>query len=174
MELIDYKEKYENALENLKKIKDANKDNKELVDFINYKYPALIESEDERIKSAILGFLEGSNQKIIVPGISMNDAISWLEKQGEYVNFRNKIQIGDIVTRNEDGVLVNLSQFKRMVKQSEQKPTDKVKPKFEVGNRISNGINTYLIMEIEEDGWYVTNKGSKLSFYTADKYYHLV
>ena len=59
----------------------------------------------------------------------LTEAIDWLEKQGEHTNFRNKIQIGDKVTRNEDGVLVNLSQLKRVAKkdekQGEQKPADK-------------------------------------------------
>ena len=38
---MDYKEKYEQALDNLMKIKAENKDNKELVDFIENKYPEL-------------------------------------------------------------------------------------------------------------------------------------
>ena len=42
----DYKQKYENALENFKKIKAANKDNSELVNFIEYEYPELKESEE--------------------------------------------------------------------------------------------------------------------------------
>lgn len=45
---MDYKEKYEQALDNLMKIKAENKDNKELVDFIENKYPELKESEDEK------------------------------------------------------------------------------------------------------------------------------
>ena len=43
----DYKKKYEEALENLKRIKTANKDNNELVNFIEYKYPELKESPSE-------------------------------------------------------------------------------------------------------------------------------
>ena len=63
--------------------------------------------------------------------------IAWLEKQGEHAKFRDSIQIGDKVTRNQDGVLVNLSQLKRVAKkdekQGEQKPADKVEPKFHEG-----------------------------------------
>lgn len=43
----DYKEKYEQTLENIKRIKAANKDNKELVDFIEYNYPEIKESKDD-------------------------------------------------------------------------------------------------------------------------------
>ncbi len=54
---MDYKQKYEQALENIKKIKAANKDNKELVDFIEYQYPELKESEDEKMIKFIKGQL---------------------------------------------------------------------------------------------------------------------
>ena len=43
----DYKTMYEQALDNFKKIRAANKDNKELVDFIEYNYPELKENKDE-------------------------------------------------------------------------------------------------------------------------------
>ena len=52
--------------------------------------------------------------------IKSGKMIAWLEKQGKHANFRNKIQIGDKVTRNEDGVLVNLSQLKRIAKPAEE------------------------------------------------------
>ena len=47
-------------------------------------------------------------------GVNISDWIAWLEKQGKHANFRNKIQIGDHVTRNGNGELVNLSQLKRV------------------------------------------------------------
>ena len=82
------------------------------------------ESEDERIRKALIRFHKST---IDVDGIKGEDIIAWLEKQGEHANFRNKIQIGDKVTRNKDGVLVNLSQLKRVAKKDEkqgkQKPT---------------------------------------------------
>lgn len=44
-------------------------------------------------------------------------------KQGEHAKFCDSIQVGDKVTRNEDGVLVNLSQLNRVAKkQGEQRP----------------------------------------------------
>ena len=55
----------------------------------------------------------------------LTEAIDWLEKQGEHANFRNKIQIDDKVTRNEDGVLVNLSQLKRVAKKDEKQGEQK-------------------------------------------------
>ena len=64
-----------------------------------------------------------------------------LEKQGEHAKFCDSIKVGDKVTRNEDGVLVNLSQLKRVAKpaevQGEQKSADKIKPKFHEGDWIT-------------------------------------
>ena len=95
--------------------------------YINEKCPELKESEDERIRKAIhiyLDWLDGRNKDYHPKGVyTIKDMIAWLEKQGEHANFRNKIEIGDKVTRNEDGVLVNLSQLNRVAKkQCEQKP----------------------------------------------------
>ena len=96
--------------------------------------PELKESEDERIIGRIKKAVESywSDEPL-------DEILAWLEKQGEYLKFRDKIQIGDKVTRNEDGVLVNLSQLNRVAKQGEQNlansaKTCKDKPKFKVGD----------------------------------------
>ena len=84
----------------------------------------LKESDDERIRKWIIGVLSTYEHDRDL----RNVAIAWLEKQGEHYNFRQAIQVGDQVTKNEDGVLVNLSQLNRVAKkdekQVEQKPTD--------------------------------------------------
>lgn len=73
-------------------------------------------------------------------------ALAWLERQGEHAKFRDSIQVGDIVTRNQDGVLVNLSQLKRVAK-----PADKVEPKF------------------HEEDWVVTSYGKVNQVVSVDK-----
>ena len=80
------------------------------------------ENEDEKIRKWIINYLNNRilNSAIIDEKKNCLNAISWLEKQGEHANFRNKIQIGDKVTRNEDGVLVNLSQLNRVAKKDEK------------------------------------------------------
>ena len=77
----------------------------------------LKESEDERVRKDIVFYIAAHHK---------DDGekarwLYWLEKQGEHANFRNKIQIGDKVTRNRDGVLVNLSQLKRVAKPAENR-----------------------------------------------------
>lgn len=82
-------------------------------------FPELKESEDEKwIPKEIIKYLKEK-------GDFRSCWIAWLEKQGEHANFLSKIQAGDKVTRNEDGVLVNLSQLNRVAKkQCEQKPAE--------------------------------------------------
>jgi hypothetical protein len=56
----------------------------------------------------------------IVNNVMADKALAWIEKQGEHAKFLSKIQIGDKVTRNEYGVLVNLSQLARIAKKDEK------------------------------------------------------
>ena len=88
--------------------------------YIGENCPELKESDDERIRGNIIATIH------LYYGEPLEDEakemIAWLEKQGEHANFLSKIQAGDKVTRNEDGVLVNLSQLNRVAnKQGEQK-----------------------------------------------------
>lgn len=71
------------------------------------------EGKDDKIRKEIIDFVKSR-------GGFKGDWIAWLEKRVEHDNFCNKIQIGDNVTRNEDGVLVNLSQLKRVAKKDEK------------------------------------------------------
>ena len=123
----DYKEKLKEAL---------NSDNTdyEVVRWIEKNFPELKESEDEKVKRILLSISSKMSSHLrdifTEEEFQCFDAWSyaWLEKQGEHANFLNKIQIGDKVTRNRDGVLVNLSQLKRVAKKDEkqgkQKPAE--------------------------------------------------
>jgi len=109
---MDYKQKYEQAIEIIKKIKAANKENKSLVDFIEYKYPELKESEDERIRKELIECVKG-----IYKGCCTEEArkernmyLAWLEKQGEQKSadkVEPKFKVGDwVVHCNEDVDLI--------------------------------------------------------------------
>lgn len=84
-------------------------------------FPELKESEDEKVRKDILRYFKDLNEQ----GYETKRWIAWLEKQGEHSDFRNKIQIGDKVTRNKDGVLVNLSQLERVAKPNEKQVEQK-------------------------------------------------
>jgi len=91
------------------------------IEVLEKAFPELKESEDEQHCKWILEYLyDGLRKSDEQFKDHFKAAIAWLEKQGEHANFRNKIQIGDKVTRNEDGVLVNLSQLKRIAKKDEK------------------------------------------------------
>ena len=114
----------EEKLEEAKRLyKTSNADQKYVLERL---FPELKESEDEKIMEALIDGFKRYDDGALFNGCMVRGIVAWLEKQVEHANFRNKIQIGDRVTRNEDGVLVNLSQLKRVAKkdenQGEQKP----------------------------------------------------
>lgn len=80
---MDYKKKYEEALERARKVHTTNVDeNKKSTEYI---FPDLKESEDEKIRKDILSFAENMLKNNISK--AQKDKfkfwISWLEKQGE-------------------------------------------------------------------------------------------
>lgn len=85
------------------------------------------ESEDEKISKALIKLVKkaGEGYENVIDGVSIENAISWLEKQYEHSKFYDSIQVGDKVTRNKDGVLVNLSQLNRVAKPAEKQGKQK-------------------------------------------------
>ena len=130
---MNYEKEYNEALKRAKRFYDSNT-NEGYRQIFEEIFPELAENEDERIRKRIIEWIE-EIRKCNLSNAEHNgdcsEAIAWLKKQGEHANFRNKIQIGDKVTHNEDGVLVNLSQLKRVAKkyekQGEQKPIIEMK-----------------------------------------------
>lgn len=132
--------------------------------------PELRESEDEVIgKELIRLFTADSVEQY--GDITNKQVIAWLEKQGNLTDFCNKIQVGDNVTRNPDGILVNLSQLKRVAKdkeQGDQKPSPE--PKFNVGDWIARkGFHPVLILNIDKNKYEIefTDDGTK-GFHSID------
>ena len=153
----DYKKLYEEALELMR---DCEPDENGYVHVCPEDiFPELKEeSEDEKIKKAIIYVLNHTDYNVIEEvnfGVSQMEF--WLEKQAQHTKFRESIQIGDKVTRNQDGELVNLSQLERVAK-----PAEKDEPKFKVGDTIRpKGSNAeYTITSISDGfyhgkGWYI-------------------
>ena len=111
-------------------------------DLISSLFPELKENEDEKIRKAIRTLiLSASREQTIIVGVTQSDMFAWLEKQGEHAKFRDSIQVGDKVTRNQDGVLVNLSQLKRVAKSA-----DKIEPKF----RVKYAGSEYNVLEVKD------------------------
>lgn len=120
---MDYEKKYKEALERAKELSEGRYGHS--VDDIpkdisEYIFPELKESENERIRLEIVSCVQNYGPRTENPGLYIR-MIDWLEKQGEHAKFLDFIQVGDKVTRNQDGVLVNLSQLKRVAKPAENK-----------------------------------------------------
>lgn len=58
------------------------------------------------------------------------------------------------------------------VKLIEQKPVDKVGPKFKVGDWITDNNSTFQIVRVENE-WYYADDGDKICFDVAHQYYYL-
>ena len=87
-------------------------------------FPELKESEEERVLKIIKETLKSYNGGVIFGSLNERDyaeCLYWLKEQGEHKKFRDGIQVGDKVTRNKDGMLVNLSQLNRVAKKIEKK-----------------------------------------------------
>ena len=113
---------YDEAIERAKKIHKYSSDLAE-IKRIEQIFPELKESEDERISKEIIDIIDSYDvAHLRAAGLPSRipKYIAWLEKQGKHANFLSKIQVGDKVTRNEDGELVNLSQLNRVAKPAEE------------------------------------------------------
>ena len=82
MATIDYKQKIKDYM-NSSEVDTLYKS------MLNNLFPELAESEDERIRKEMMTYLSTVEDKELIPYESW---ITWLEKQGEHANFRNKIQ----------------------------------------------------------------------------------
>ena len=119
--------RYDEAIEELRGLLEGIHEEKceILEEDITDIFPEPKESEDERIRKEIIEAFKTLGDGKIPVVINYADIFTWLEKQGKHANFRNKIQIGDKVTRNEDGILVNLSQLNRVAKKDKKQGEQK-------------------------------------------------
>ena len=146
MEDKDYKKLYEEAIERAKYALTTDMDNSGHW-AVNYIFPQLKENKDEKVMKALIHLVnsnkEGSFGIDNYDGIKWDDILSWIEIQGEHKHFRDCIQTGDEVTRNQDGDIVNLSQLKRIAKP---------KPKFKTGDWVQiDGGHVMKILEVKKD-----------------------
>jgi hypothetical protein len=102
--------------------------------------PELKVSEDERIRKALIEMVHDTtgDELWIDYNVHKEEAIAWLEKQGE------------------------------------QKPIDKVEPKFHEGEWVTNGRYNKLIVGINSDwSYYMFKDGTSKRIKDIDKEYHL-
>ncbi len=207
---MDYKEKYEQALERAKVINPGTADYEVAVKI----FPELKESEDEKIRKRLIkiaktwkdgGYACGNDDEI-------DNILAWLEKQGVLANPQEQTEplisgytrlyrhnyktpwgaeISEIKHGNIERCVDNLpdhyeydcSDHKYLgigtvtivsvsdvdnipintndpvyEKQGEQKPADKIEPKFKVGDIISDGFSQLTVESVQEDYYIVTTE----------------
>lgn len=123
------------------------------------------ESEDEKMMRKFLALIEWS-KSYAASGITTDEAkemLAWLEKQDEHANFCNKIQVGDKVTRNEDGVLVNLSQLNRVAKKDEKQGKNNMGISETTKQKLEDNLNKALEKETPESlNKFIDEHGSQI------------
>lgn len=100
---MDYKEKYENALERAREELGSGCYNKGTIEYI---FPELKKSEDEIVISALksgIKFLESEYKIEGLGGLYFKKILAWLEKQGEQKNLKDTEETmmyqGEVYTR---------------------------------------------------------------------------
>lgn len=97
---MDYKEKYEQALERCKKEFNFNNlaySHEEIKQRLLSIFPELKKNEDEMVKNEIIAFIEQSIHRgggTPIPQEQENRWIAWLEKQGE-IKTAGKMQVSE-------------------------------------------------------------------------------
>ena len=157
MEYMDnYEKKYKEALEKATALYKAEEPMSGCNVLLETVFPELKESEDEKIRKALIKyFTEGREYLSLIP-YNKEQCVAWLEKQGEEeIIYRpvagtdiriaakqalEKIDIGKKVVLAFNGAYIpvngkTVGEIDReydawLEKQGEQKPADKIEPKF--------------------------------------------
>lgn len=178
---------YDEALERVKELLSRCRNNRDRITMV-YRvndiesiFPELKKSEDEKIKEDLIEWISDFPD-MIWSGHYKKDVIAWLEKQGEQKQDVN-VQINPSEYINNIGgngcYLKNATQTSTWSKKEEKvdnqncvKSVDDIKPKFKVGDWISNDMCDVHIASIE-NGMYYFDEGDGLSIVFVDEHYHL-
>ena len=185
---MDYEKKYKEALSFLKDLKSYMSDY--CIEKLEGFFPEIIESEDERIKREILELVSISGN-----GNQFEEIKNWLGKQGKQkpeewcfpYNVNETVDklmaIAECLEMDEDFLYNGYTgtecvKFLRDLarKQVECKPTDEIKPKFKVGDWITNDEYTWKVTDIKPLDYILQSQaGSVVSddISYVDEHFHL-
>ena len=145
-------------------------------------FPELRESEDERIRKAIVKMISDidGGSPFEKYGIIKKEALAWLEKQGEQKPVISNDALKEGIAHfgiTQHQIDNWLKKYVDVEKQDEQKPTDKAEPKFKVGDWIVYKDNIWKICNISLGIYYellkINNEASIRHFEGVDKTAHL-
>ena len=147
--------RYDEAIERASKLRVQNPFDT-VSQMMEHVFPELAESEDERIRKALIEYFTTSdnNSYYAVCGVATKKILAWLEKQGEKPQDKTSIEIwkgmrlevyaqvsGNIRPNVSDDntKMFSLNDIDEIIEKiSEQKPTERVEPKFYKGEWITN------------------------------------
>ena len=182
LSIVEKAKRYDEALTKARNI--VNSINVGLIgkDSFEAVFPELRESNDERIRKAIVKMISDidGGSPFEKYGIIKKEALAWLEKQGEQKPvisndaLREGIAHFGITQYQIDNWL---KKYVDVEKQGEQQPTDKAEPKFKVGDWIVYKDNIWKICNISLGSYYellkINNEVSIRHFEGVDKTAHL-
>lgn len=158
---MDYKEKVIALLNS----QELSKEQKEKLENI---FPELKESEGERIRKAIIRILKGETG--YTSKEDTDKYVAWLEKQAEKKPNSQMEKCGKCqfnFTGYCDGTCI--------LENNDQKPVDKIEPKFKPGDWISNGRYVKKIVGINSDyPYYMFQDGSSYHIKDIDTKWYIM
>lgn len=157
---MDYEKKYKEALEWARKVMHGKVGF--VLDDVLEKFPELKESEDEKVCKEIKQFIRSRGMQLAQSKVE--SWIAWLEKQGD----ANK----EYWRGYRDGKQEILDKYAELEKQGEQKPDDKVEPKFHEGEWIVTDKNNIVQIKAIEDSKYVLENTMRFTVDYVDKCWH--
>ena len=157
-------------------------------EFVDYLIPELKESEGERIRKAIINEISLLEKESVIEQEKnvYQSWIAWLEKKGEQHKIQPKFKIGDIIRFKGNETLKGETETHKIISYDnelyvfadgttdlfceqdlyelvEQKPADKVEPKFNVGDFIVNDYCMGKVIELTHDA-YLLDTGQGIPF----------
>ena len=137
---------YDKAIEIAKSEYQTHKSFNGFREMITRIFPELQESKDEKIRKELINYFIKGKEYLSLCSFSKDEILAWLEKQGERKtpqwmidfldSYRKKIgcSLDYDEAKDVDGKILCIKKW--LEKQGEQKPTDKVEPKFKNGQWI--------------------------------------
>ena len=183
------KEKAKAYDEALKKASDAHKDDdRHLKATLERIFPELKESEDEKIKKAIIEFFESEDDNATYSSIRKKDIIAWLEKQGkeeyalksfkdedvrkfmQYIEKQAKAYEFNLPNRSYD-IYAFAKDLLVWLEKQDKNSTNKIEPKFKVGDWVVNKFgDLWHIDSLDKKNYQVSNGKGNYNYFPILKH----
>lgn len=163
LSIAEKAKRYDKAINAIKELKEKHPTALVIKDWIKENFPELVESDDERIRKALVKYFTSSieNPDYEICGVPFKKVLAWLEKQGKKDEeiLVLKDQIESLLAARKALKEVHKIELE---KQGEQKSADKVEPKFKAGDKVLVDGKVYTIKLVNEDNYIVDENGREV------------